>query len=193
MIEKIEQKLIDSAIRVIKDGEGCLYIIKLKELDCEPLVKNDLPESFSIFDDANQKRLDILAKTDGACIINEKGELISYGMKINNTKSFEGYGCRHSAGFSASLLGNISILGSQENKKVRIFKEGKLILQIDAMEKDIESKTGKAVNILESIGAGAITTLGVGIIGVTGIALLPGILIFGSSHYLIRSLLDNSK
>ena len=189
MIDKIEQGLIDSAIRVIKSGEGCLFIIKLKEVDCDPLVRNDLAEPFSIFEDFYQKRLDILAKIDGACIINEKGELIAYGMKINKTKTFNGYGTRHSAAYSTSLKGNISILGSQESKKVRIFKSGKLIMQIDALEKGVEKNTGRAVGILESVGVGALSTIGAGLIFPVGIALIPGIVLFGSSHYLISSLM----
>ena len=190
MIDKIEQKLIDSAIRVVKSGEGCLFVIKVNKVKCEPLMKNDLIEPFSIFKDFYQKRLDILAKLDGACIVNSKGELINYGMKINQTKSFLGYGTRHSAGYSTSLDGNISILGSQESKKVRIFKEGKLVMQIDTLEKNIESKTKHAVNILESIGVGALGTIGAGMFVPVGIALIPGIIIFGSSHYLIKQLLS---
>lgn len=191
-ITSIEKKLIDSVIRILKDGEGCLYIINTGHINSEPLIKNDF-EKFSIFEEFYQKRMDILAKTDGACIIDQEGYLIAYGARINSTNSFEGYGTRHSAAYSASLAGNISILGSQENKKVRIFKEGKLVMQIDALEKDIEGKTDKAVNILESVGIGTIGTLGVGLIIPTGIALLPGVLIFASSHYLIKNLLKEVK
>lgn len=190
MIDTIEKKLIDSAIRVVKHGEGCLYVIKLGELDSEPLIKNDL-EKFSILEDANNKRMDILAKMDGACIVNTEGELFAYGVKINHTKSFEGFGTRHAAGFSASLTGNISILGSQENKKVRIFRDGKLVMQLDTLEKGIETQTGKAVSLLESIGVGAISTLSAGLMfPVAGVTLLPGILIFGSVHYIIKALTD---
>jgi len=193
-IKSIEQKLIDSAIRVVKSGEGCLYVIKLGELDHEPMIINDLPEPFSIFEDFYQKRLDILAKLDGACIIDKDGMLIAHSIKINNTKSFSGFGCRHSAAYTASLKGNTAILGSQENKKVKIFREGKMIMQIDVLEKDIEKKTGEAVNILESIGIGALSTLGAGmLIPAAGVALLPGILIFGSSHFLVKSLLNRGE
>ena len=194
MIDKIEQKLIESAIRVVKDGEGCLFIIKINDtLSCEPLLKNDLTEPFSIFEDFYQKRLDILAKIDGACIVTIDGNLQSYGMKINKTKSFIGFGTRHSAAYSASIDGNISILGSQESKKVRIFKRGKLIMQLDVLEKGIENRTRTAVTLLESIGVGTIGTIGAGMLFPIGIALIPGILIFGSSHYLIKSLLKRDN
>lgn len=190
MIDKIEKKLIESAIRVVRDGEGCLFVIKQNALDYEPLIKNDL-EPFSIFEDTVQKRLDILAKTDGACIINDKGQLVGYGMRINSQNTLNGYGTRHSAAYSSSLKGNIAVLGSQESKKIRIFKEGKMIMQIDALEKNID--TSKAVNILESVGVGALGTLGIGILGITGLALIPGIILFGSSHFIIKYLANKEK
>jgi len=192
MIDKIEQALIDSTIRILKSGEGCLYVIKQKDLACDPLIENDL-EPFSIFDESNQKRMDILAKTDGACIIDDAGNLFAYGMKINSTKSFSGFGTRHAAALTASSKGNISILGSQESKKVKIFKKGRLIMQIDALENDIEKKTPQAVNLLESIGAGAVVSLGAGVLFPAAVALIPGILVFGSSHFLIKSLLKRDN
>jgi DNA integrity scanning protein DisA with diadenylate cyclase activity len=190
MIDKIEKALIDSAIRIVKDGEGCLYVIKLGELSHEPLVKNDL-EKFSIFEESNQKRMDILAKVDGACIIDKEGYLIAYGQKINDTRAFDGYGTRHSAGFTATLTGNISILGSQESKKVKIFKNGQMLMQLDILEKDIEKRTGEAANLLESIGAGAGATILANIaFPIAAVAIIPGILIFGSSHFIIKTLLN---
>jgi len=194
-IDKIEQALIDSAIRIIKEGEGCLYVIKHDNisLDCEPLISNDLQKPFSIFDSTNQKRMDILAKTDGACIVDKDGMFIAYGMHINKTKVFKGWGCRHAAAYTASLKGNICILGSQESKKIKIFKGGKLIMQIDALEKGIEKKTHEAVNILSSIGVGSLTSLGVAAIApALAIAIVPGILVFGGTHYLVK-LLKNKK
>ena len=194
MIDKIEQKLIESALRVVKDGEGCLFVIKQADFNYEPLIANDLAEPFSIFEDFYQKRLDILAKIDGAVLINTKGDLIAYGIKINETRAFNGYGTRHSAAYSASLKGNISILGSQENKKVRIFKNGHIVMQIDALEKGIEQKTSQVVNILESVGAGTLGTIAAGFIMPLGISLLPGIIVFGSSHFIFKYLLQyNAK
>ena len=66
-------------------------------------------------------------------------------------------------------------------------------MQIDALEKNIEHRTSAAVGLLESVGVGTIGTIGAGFLIPTGIALLPGILIFGSSHYLIKSLLKRDN
>jgi hypothetical protein len=78
-------------------------------------------------------------------------------------------------------------MSSEEDKKVRIFKDGKLIMQIDALEKNIETKTKEVVSILESIGAGTLGAVGVGIFApAIGLSIIPGILIFGTSHYVFK-------
>ena len=60
-------------------------------------------------------------------------------------------------------------------------------MQIDPMEKNIESKTKEAVNVLESIGAGSIATIGASVLAPTlGITLIPEIVIFGSTYYLVK-------
>ena len=49
------------------------------------------------------------------------------------------------------------------------------------------SKIVNAVNVLESVGAGSIATIGTSILAPTlGITLLPGIVIFGSTYFLIK-------
>ena len=58
-------------------------------------------------------------------------------------------------------------------------------MQIDALQKNVEKSVSGAVNIIESIGAGTIGTIGTGILAPTlGITLLPGIIVFGSAYYL---------
>jgi len=190
--KRIEKILIDSALRVIKSGEGCLFIIKHNGIGVgyELLIINDLKKPFSIFEEKHQKRMDILAKLDGACII-DKGKLIAYGARIKDVRTFHGFGTRNSAAYTASLKGNTAILGSQESKKVRIFKNGVVVMQIDALERGIESKTSQAVSILESVGAGTIGAIGTGILLPTaGVTLLPGIIVFGSSHWILKYLIN---
>jgi hypothetical protein len=71
----------------------------------------------------------------------------------------------------------------------QIFKNGKLVMQLDALERNIHTKTSDAVSILESIGIGTLGTIGASLMVPTlGLSLIPGILIFGTSHYLIKQL-----
>ena len=183
-IKNIEKTLIDIAIKIAKQEKGCLFVIKINGLNFDTLLPQDV-KPFYILE--NQRRLEALALLDGACIVDKNGSLIAYSAKIINTKVFKGFGTRHSAAYTASLNKNVAILASEEDRKIRIFKNGKLIMQIDPMEKNIESKTKEAVNVLESIGAGSIATIGASVLAPTlGITLIPGIVIFGSTYYLVK-------
>jgi DNA integrity scanning protein DisA with diadenylate cyclase activity len=189
MIHKIEKTLIDVAIKICKQHKGCIFVIMHNQFDYAPLIEQDV-KPFSIFD--NLRRVEALALLDGACIINPKGEMIAYAVQILNTKPFGQWGTRHAGGATASQRGNITILSSEEDYKVRVFKDGKLIMQIDALERNIESRTSEAVSLLESIGVGTLGTIGIGIIAPgLGLALIPGVLIFGTTHYLSKQLFDH--
>ena len=64
-----------------------------------------------------------------------------------------------------------------------------MIMQLDALQKNVEESVSQAVNILESVGAGALGALGTSLLvpGV-GITLVPGIIVFGSAYYLTKML-----
>lgn len=189
-ISKIKKVMIDVCLSVVKQGKGCLLILKQGNLKYSPLMEQDV-KPFDIT--SNRRRLEILSLIDGAVIINEDGYVINYSAKIRSTKLFRNHGTRHSAAYSASLGGNIAILGSEEEKKVRIFSDGKIIMQIDPYEKNIQYHTSEAVGILESIGVGTLGTIGVSAMAPTlGLAMIPGIIVFGSAYHIIK-LLYNRK
>jgi hypothetical protein len=63
---------------------------------------------------------------------------------------------------------------SEEDKKVRIFKAGKMVMQIDPFQKGVEKSVPEAVNVLESVGAGTIGAIGTSILVPSlGIYLVP--------------------
>jgi DNA integrity scanning protein DisA with diadenylate cyclase activity len=185
----LEEELIRIGIKIAKRGEGALFVIG--DVDHELLVEQSvLP--FKVLD--NPKLLESLALMDGAVIVDKNGVMKSYGAMIKTTKTRKNFGTRHSAAFSASTKGNIAILVSEEDKKIRIMKDEKVIMQIDALEKNVEQSVSSAVNILESVGAGAIGAIGTGILAPTlGLAMLPGIVIFGSAYYLTKLLANKFK
>ena len=62
-------------------------------------------------------------------------------------------------------------------------------MQMDALQKDVEKSVSGAVDILESVGAGTIGTIGTSLlIPSLGIALFPGLVVFGSAYYLGKML-----
>lgn len=184
--KKLQELLIQVCLRIAKRGEGALFVVGTASY--KTLVEQTV-KSFNVLD--NPKLLESLALMDGAVIIDPQGKMEAYGALIKTTKVFKNFGTRHSAAMSASLKDkdNLVVLVSEEDRKVRIFKEGKMIMQIDALEKNVEKSVHDAVNILESIGAGAIGAVGTGLlVPGLGLALVPGIVVFGSAYYLTKVL-----
>jgi DNA integrity scanning protein DisA with diadenylate cyclase activity len=178
--KELEKTLIQVGLKIAKRGEGALFVVG--EVKFKPMVDQTVP-AFKVVD--NPKLLESLAMMDGAVIINKLGIMTAYGAMIESTKTFKNFGTRHSAALSASTGDNLVVIVSEEDKKVRILKNGKMIMQIDALQKDVEKSVSGAVDILESVGAGTIGTIGTSLlIPSLGIALLPGLVVFGSAYYL---------
>lgn len=183
-IKKLEEILIQVGLRIAKRGEGALFVIG--DVDYEPLVEQSVPP-FKV--GANLKLLESLALIDGAVIIDRQGFMRAYGVLIKTKKTLKGFGTRHSAALTASSGNNLVVLVSEEDRKVRILKNGKMIMQLDALQKGVEQSVSGAVNMLESVGAGTIGAIGTSLlVPGLGIALLPGIVVFGSAWYLGKML-----
>lgn len=203
MINKIEKVLIESAIKIVKENLGCLFIIMIDKFKYCTMIDNSDINSFDVFKEC--RRLEALGRIDGAVIINISGMTVAYSAQVLNTKPFKNYHTRHSAAHTATLNNNnIAVLGSQEDKKIRVFKKGKIVIQLDVLEPNIESKTKYAVNILENIGVGGIATAATSVISPgfyntifnlppttpVGLAIIPGVLVFGSLGYLAKMFLN---
>jgi len=185
---KLSEELIKVGLRIAKRGEGALFVVG--EVEHTPLVDQKIPP-FKAID--NPKLLESLALMDGAVIINQNGFVSSYGSKIKSTKVFKNYGTRHSAGLSASLnKGVVSFVISEEDKKIRVFKQGRVVMQIDSLEKGIEQKVPEINQFLESIGFGTVGSLATTAIttsaGIVGISFLPGVIIFTSIYLLVKNI-----
>jgi hypothetical protein len=183
--KELQEFLIQVSIKIAKRGEGAIFTVG-GSVQHKPLVAQTVPP-FDVI--KNPKLLESLALMDGAVLLDEKGMLIAYGTMIKSNKIYHNFGTRHSAAISASKKAELVVMVSEEDKKVRIFKAGKMILQIDPFQKGIEKAVPEAVNFLESLGAGTLGALGTSLlVPGLGIALLPGIVLFGSAYYLTKSL-----
>ena len=75
---------------------------------------------------------------------------------------------------------------------MKIFKNGRYIMQIDALEKSIDKNLSKVGIFLESIGAGFLGTIGVvTLLPALGVTIIPGVIIFGGSYYAIKSFIED--
>jgi len=188
-INKIQETLIQVSLRIAKRGEGALFVVG--EIEHKPLVDQSVPP-FNVT--KNPKLLESLALMDGAVIIDKQGFMQSYGVRVKSTKVFKNYGTRHSAAISAAKGDNLVVIVSEEDKKIRILKKGKMIMQIDALQKDGDKSIPKAMQVLESIGAGTVGTIGTSLLlPALGISFLPGVIVFGSVYYLGKILHKKKK
>jgi len=163
---ELEKLLIQISLRVAKLGFGSLLIIQRKKLRYVFLQEQDV--KFNIFDEDKQRRfIHLLSIMDGACVFDESGNIIATSAKIMNTKTVKGFGTRHAASYTASLNGNTSILTSEEDRNVKVYEKGVIVLQYNPFEKGIESQVDSTVdiieknkpklNLLQSLGAGVLT------------------------------------
>ncbi|MCX6750387.1 MAG: DNA integrity scanning protein DisA nucleotide-binding domain protein [Candidatus Pacearchaeota archaeon] len=143
--KKLEEVLIQVGLRIAKRGEGALFIVG--ETKYTPMVNQSIPPFKAI---ENPKLLESLALMDGAVIINKKGFVSAYGVKIKSTKVLKNFGTRHSAGLIAAVGDNLVVIVSEEDKKIKILREGKMIMQIDALQKNVEQNVSHAVKALET-------------------------------------------
>lgn len=182
--KELQETLIQVGLKIAKRREGAIFVIG--DATYKPLVDQSVPQ-FNVM--KNPKLLESLALMDGAIILDEKGNLKAYGAMIRSTKVYKNFGTRHSASISASKKAELVVMVSEEDKKVRIFKKGKMVMQIDPFQKGVEKSVPEAVNVLESVGAGTLGALGTTILVPSlGIYLVPGIVLFGSAYYLGRNI-----
>lgn len=188
-IKEIEETLLQVGLRIAKRGEGALFVVG--EVEYKPLVDQTVP-AFLI--SKNPKLLESLALMDGAVIINFDGFVEAYGVRIKSKKVLKNFGTRHSAAISSAKGNNLVVVVSEEDKKVKVLRRGKMVMQMDALQKGVEKNVSNAVNVLESVGAGTIGTIGTSILIPTmGITFLPGVILFGSVYYLGKALSKKLK
>ena len=191
--KEIEELLIKVGIEIAKKGEGALFVI-CNNCKYTKLLKQKI-QPFSIFEKGAIKTLLSIGMIDGAVIIDSKGVVQEYGAMIKSKKVFHGFGTRHAAAYNASLDKNaVAILVSQEERKVKIFKNGKVVIQFDALEKNIEKKVSEASHVLESVGFGTFSAIGVAALAPTlGIAIVPGIILFGAPYYIFKRIKERTE
>jgi DNA integrity scanning protein DisA with diadenylate cyclase activity len=187
--KKLEETLIQTGLKIAKRGEGALFVVG--KIEYKPLVNQTIPPFKAV---SNPKLLESLALMDGAVIINEKGYVTAYGVMIKSKRTLKNFGTRHSAGLSAAKGNNLVVIVSEEERKIKILKKGKMIMQIDALQKNVEKNVSVAVKTLESIGAGTIGTIGTSLLlPALGISFLPGVIIFGSIYYISKEISKEFK
>lgn len=187
--EKVYEVILPVAKQIARSKEGALFVIgpahRFKRL-YEPLFPQVLDKT-NIKQAGMSKVLEKLATLDGAVVVSNTGDLIAYGVKIKKSIPVPGYGTKHAAaaGITTHVTDSIAVLVSEEINWVKVFKEGKIILEMDS-EENPKSMENKIISFLSEGDTALLTAAGISAAILGGAAVAP-IMIAGGTYLAIKT------
>lgn len=188
-IEKVYEIVLPVAKQIARSKEGALFIIgpqnKFKNI-YDPLFPQVLAKC-NIKQAGMGKVLEKLGTLDGAVIISDKGDLIAYGVKLKKSIPVPGYGTKHAAaaGVTTFVPGSTAVLVSEEINWIKVFKEGKIVLEMDS-EESPKSLDNKIISFLSEGDTALLTAAGISAAILGGAAVAP-IMIAGGTYLAIKT------
>lgn len=164
--EAVYNFLLETSKEIARKKLGVLFVIAQKgsfKGIYEPLYPQVI-EDHSIFEKGSKELILKLAELDGAFLINDDGILVAFGARILKSKALPGYGTKHAAavGITSYVKNSSAILVSEETHWIKVFKNGKMILEMDAsktppsvMHKVVTFITDNDTALLATAGASA--------------------------------------
>jgi hypothetical protein len=172
-IEKgVAKILVDIAMEFGREKKGSMFVIA--ETDIKKYYKLLYPDLFTgkkvnIRDKSAVTLLKTLADLDGAIILNNEGDILAYGAEITKTSPYSGHGTRHSAALGiSSIQGIISIVSSEEDGCVRIFRNGITLVEVNPFTNTPPTLSEKIADIITSshislLGGGSLASVALGV------------------------------
>ncbi len=187
--KKVYEAVLDTAILIAKKNEGGLIVIgNTNQYECH-FPNFFKRKKFYITDDGMVEVLSKLGIVDGAIVIDPDGRIKAYGARILKQEAEKGFGTRHSAAKGISKEGHLAILASEQDKVVRIFKEGNKVMEINPHTKTVEKNVSKIVKVLTKAETAGLIA-GAAAVPIIGI---PGVIVFGGSYLVSKTLLGMIK
>lgn len=122
----------------------------------------------------NEKQFKTLAYSGGNFLISEQGILLDYGTQID-----------------LPMDKGLRFFVSKSEEKVFVYLNGEIKVDLDPKSPEVKQKKNLILEIIESIGAGTIGTVGTGILVPTiGLTFFPGLILFGSAYAIGKKLLE---
>ncbi len=164
--EAIYNKLILIAQKIAEKKQGALFIIGPKQRlkgafeSLYPQIINPHP----IDEQGINAVVEKLAELDGACVFTDNGDFLAFGARVKKSIPLIGYGTKHAAatGITTLIPEATAILVSEESGWIKIFKEGKIVVEMDAqktspplMDKVVSFVTDNDTALLTAAGASA--------------------------------------
>lgn len=186
----VYEGVIAVAKDIAKSKEGALFLItkpsKVRGL-YKPLFPQVHDKKFQITKQGSGKVLEKLATLDGAMILSEEGHLHAYGVKLAKSKPVAGHGTKHAAasGMTAHIKNSTAILVSEEDHLIRVFQDGKCILEMDDKEKP-KAVQDKIISFITDGDTALLTAAGVST-AILGTAALGPLVIVGGTYLAIKT------
>lgn len=186
---KVYGTLLTIAKNIARSKEGALFVIaptdKFKGL--YDLLYPQLFSKHYLDEEGIFRVIEKLAILDGAVLISNSGEIVAYGAKIKKTKTVPGYGTKHAAaaGITSYVKDSTAILVSEEINWIKIFKNGKIVLEMDS-EENPKSLEQKIISFLSEGDTALLTAAGVSAAFLGSAALIP-VTIVGGTYLAIKT------
>lgn len=134
--EEVYNFLLEAGKDLSKKKLGALFVIAPKDSFknlYEPLYPQVL-QSHKIFEKGAKELIIKLAELDGAFLVSDDGTLVAFGARVLKSKALPGYGTKHAAatGITGHIKNSSAILVSEETNWIKIFKNGKIVLEMDS-------------------------------------------------------------
>ena len=184
---EVMSEILKIAKRVARDRKGALFVIIDKSLTdglydpLFPQLHTDEPITAPGMGTVIEK----LAELDGAVLLSPDGELIAYGSRITKSSTLPGYGTRHAAAKGISQLkeGVTSVLISEESGWIKVFQEGTIILETDAVDVS-PGVMRKVAKFLANRDTALLVSAGIAGAAVGGI---PTLVLAGGMYLIVRT------
>lgn len=154
--KKIINSCLDIAFSTVKAGS--LFVIELERKQGSgyytrvfPAVRTSTGKYLSMMKARDRPVIKHLSELDGATIIDKNGKLRDFGVTLKRESTFIGHGKRHAFAAGTSKARDVlCILASEEDKHVRIFREGVCIADLDSRTKVSASLKQRVVEIVDN-------------------------------------------
>lgn len=183
----VYESILEIAKEISKEKKGGLFIIaprgKLKGT-YQNLYAQIISKDAMIDEKGISEVIKNLSLLDGAVIITDRGNLFSYGAMVKKLRPIRGFGTKHAAaaGFTGSVKNSTAILIEEKKDWIKVFKNGRIVLEMDSGNCTTSTKT-KIVKFLAEDDAALLTTAG---LSAAVLGLAP-ILVIGGAYLVIKT------
>lgn len=154
---KVVASCLDLAFKTVNTGS--LFVIELERRRRSndyytrvfPSIRTARGKALSVVRVKDMAVIKHLAQLDGATIIDRNGRLKDFGVTLKRESTFIGHGKRHAFAAGTSRMGNvICVLASEEDKQVRLFRDGVCVAELDSKTKVPMSLKHRVVEIVDN-------------------------------------------